>query len=247
MLPLKDDNPTHITPIATYALIGACVLAFLWQLSLTGHEAARISYALGAIPVVVFQTANLPAEIAVLPRSLDFLTLFTSLFLHGGWGHLLGNMLYLWIFGDNVEDAMGHGRFVVFYLICGAVAALVHAAVEPGSPMPTVGASGAISGVLGAYILLYPRAKVLVWAFAFFVFRIPAVFVLGLWFLMQILNLAGAGESNVAWWAHVGGFATGMILILVFKDRHVGLFGTGHLDQTAPVAPDRRRPGRDED
>ena len=253
MLPLRDDNPTHITPYVTFALIGACVLVFLWQFSLSGAEGARAIFALGAIPAVVFQHAYLSPDLAILPSDLDFLTLISSQFLHGGWMHLLGNMLFLWIFGNNVEDAMGHLRFVFFYLICGTVAALIHAAMDTTSTVPTVGASGAISGVLGAYLLLYPRAKVLVWAFAFFVFRLPAFVVLGFWIVMQVLNFGGGGDENVAWMAHIGGFATGMVLVLAFKYRHVGLFGSGHLAQTArpvpvavdtePARPDPPEPG----
>lgn len=234
MIPLKDDNPTHIKPVVSIGLIAACVLAFLWQVMLPGAEAQRMIMGLGAIPAVLFQIRNLPPEIAVFPASLDFLAAVTYMFLHGGWWHLLSNMLYLWVFGDNVEDAMGHRRFLAFYLLCGIAAVLVHGALDPASITPTVGASGAISGVLGAYVLLYPRAKVLV-AFGFFILRVPAWTVLGLWFLMQILNVAGGGESNVAWWAHIGGFAAGMVLILAFKYRHVGLFGAGHLSQTAPL------------
>ena len=240
MLPLKDDNPTHIQPVVSVALIVATALVFLWQVTLPGNEARRAIVALGAIPVVVLQRANLPDEIAMLPPAFDVLTLVTSVFLHGGWGHLLGNMLYLWIFGDNVEDAMGHRRFLAFYLICGVVAALIHTVADPFSTTPTVGASGAISGVLGAYVLLYPRAKVLVWpGILFFTFRLPAAVVLGFWFLMQVLNLAGGGASNVAWWAHIGGMVAGAALIPLFKDRHIGLFGAGHLDQTAPPGTTR--------
>ena len=238
MLPLKDDNPTHIQPMVTWALMAASVLAFLWQVSLPEDEAGRAVVALGAIPAVVFQRVALPDHIAMLPPALELLTVVTSMFLHGGWAHLLGNMLYLWIFGDNVEDAMGHGRFVVFYLICGIVAVLVNAVPDPSSTIPTVGASGAISGVLGAYVLLYPRARVLVWpGILWFTFRLPAWLVLGFWFGMQVLNLAGGGAGNVAWWAHIGGMVCGAALIPFFKYRHVGLFGAGHLSQTAPPRP----------
>ena len=150
MLPLKDDNPKYIKPVVTTCLIAICVLAFLWQLSLTDQEGQRAIYALGAIPAVIFQHVNLVEDITILPPALEALTLVTSMFLHGGWAHLLGNMLYLWIFGDNVEDAMGHGRFVAFYLICGIAAVLINAAPDTSSTTPLVGASGAISGVLGA-------------------------------------------------------------------------------------------------
>jgi len=236
MLPLKDDNPTYIKPMVTWALMAACVLVFVWQVSLPEMEGRRVIVALGAIPAALFQRVALPDHIAMLPPALELMTLVTSMFLHGGWGHLLGNMLYLWIFGDNVEDAMCHGRFVIFYLVCGIVAVLVNAVPDPSSTIPTVGASGAISGVLGAYVILYPRANVLVWSgILWFTFRLPAWMVLGVWFLMQIFNLTGGGASNVAWWAHIGGLVCGAALIPFFKSRHVGLFGDGHLSQTAPV------------
>jgi membrane associated rhomboid family serine protease len=144
--------------------------------------------------------------------------------------HLIGNMLYLWIFGNNIEDAMGHWRFLLFYLLCGAAAALAQVLQDPASEIPMIGASGAIAGVLGAYLLLYPRARVLVLVFlGFFVttLRLPALLVLGLWFVLQFLNAAAAGETGggVAWWAHIGGFVAGLGLILVFRDRRVALFG----------------------
>ena len=234
MLPLKDDNPKYLTPVVTWALMAICIAVFLWQVTLPETEARRAIIALGAIPRVLFQLENLPAKFAILPADLELLTLVTSLFLHGGWEHLLGNMLFLWIFGDNVEDAMGHVRFLVFYLVCGVAAALINALPDPASVVPTIGASGAISGVLGAYLLLYPRAKVVVWAFVVLIFRVPAWLVLGLWFLMQFVNLGGGGEENVAWWAHIGGMVAGMALIPLFKYRYVGLFGTGHIEQTTP-------------
>lgn len=240
MLPLKDDNPKYLKPVVTWTLIGVTVGIFLWQVLLPELEGRRAIVALGAIPAVVFQRANLPVGIAILPASLDFLTVVTSMFLHAGWLHLLGNMLYLWIFGDNVEDAMGHGRFVVFYMVCGVTAVLVNGLPDPASTIPTVGASGAIAGVLGAYLLLYPRAKVLVWAFAWFVFKLPAWVVLGGWLALQVFFAGWGGESNVAWWAHIGGMVAGMILIPLFKYGHVGLFGSGHLTQTTPPIASRR-------
>ena len=232
MLPLKDDNPKYLTPVVTWTLMAVCVVVFLGQLALPPMEARRAVIGLGAIPRVLFQLENLPPRFAVLPAGLEYLTLVTSLFLHGGWAHLLGNLLYLWIFGDNVEDAMGHWRFLVFYLVCGVAANLVNAVADPASGLATIGASGAISGVLGAYLLLYPRARVVVWAFVFFIFRLPAWLVLGFWFLLQFVNLGSGG--NIAWWAHIGGMVAGMALIPLFKYGHVGLFGSGHLEQTKP-------------
>lgn len=231
MLPLKDNNPTHITPYVTYGLIAANVLVFLIMLALPDELEGRAKFALGAIPAVIFQIKEIVAEDAILPSSIDFLSVITSQFLHGGWWHLIYNMLFLWIFGNNIEDAMGHWRFFVFYLLCGIGAALINAGMEPASHIPTIGASGAISGVLGAYLLLYPRAKVLVLAF-YLLLPLPAFLVLGVWIVMQVANLGG-GQSNVAWWAHIGGFAVGMVLILLFKYRHIKLLGKGDLSQTA--------------
>ena len=159
MIPLHDDNPTRHFPFMTVVLIVACVLTFLWQLSLPEPEQRRVVYALGVIPSVLLQDRILPDSIAMVRTEL---TLFTSMFLHGGWLHLVGNMLYLWIFGNNIEDRLGIPLFIVFYVLCGVAAALTQALPDPASVVPMIGASGAISGVLGAYLLLYPRASVLV-------------------------------------------------------------------------------------
>ncbi|HHQ42008.1 MAG TPA: rhomboid family intramembrane serine protease [Chromatiales bacterium] len=225
MIPLHDDNPTTLRPVVTVALIAACVAAFLWQLSLGQDGYRRAVYSLGFIPAVFFGERVLAPELAVVPPAL---TLVTSMFLHGGLWHLLGNMLYLWIFGNNVEDAMGHARFVAFYLLCGIAAALGQGILDPGSTIPMIGASGAISGVLGAYLLLYPHARVLVLIpLGFFsqLVRVPAVLVLGLWFLIQIVSSLAADPSRggVAWFAHIGGFLAGMALIPFFKRRDVPL------------------------
>ncbi len=230
MIPLRDDNPTSITPFVTYAFIVACVLVFLWQMSLgeKGFEAAVL--ALGVTPATLLGDARLPPELYLVP---PVATVFSSMFLHGGFMHLAGNMLYLWIFGNNVEDSMGHVRFVIFYLLCGVAAALAQAWPNPDSTIPMIGASGAISGVLGAYLLLFPRARVLVLiplgAFSRIVY-VPAMFVLGFWFVLQLINtaLSEAGQGGVAWGAHLGGFVAGMILIPVFKYRHVRLFAPRH-------------------
>lgn len=219
MIPLRDDNPTRTTPFFNYGLIAACVAAFAWQLSLGRHAEASI-FAYGLIPDVLLGGAHLPPGLAVVP---PWMTVVTSMFLHGGLMHLLGNMLYLWIFGDNIEDQLGHGRYLAFYLLCGVAAALAQALPDPHSQVPMVGASGAISGVLGAYALRFPRAHVLVLVplgiFSQMV-RLPALLVLGLWFGMQLLSemLAGTGASGagVAFRAHIGGFLAGMALLPVF-------------------------------
>ncbi len=227
MIPLHDDNPTRIRPLVTVALIVLCVLAFLWQISLGDVDQRRLVAGLGLIPVVLLGQAELPPMLELVPAEL---TVVTSMFLHGGWMHLIGNMLYLWIFGNNIEDAMGHWRFVLFYLLCGAAAALAQVLQDPASATPMIGASGAIAGVLGAYLLLYPRARVLVLVFlGFFVttLRLPALLVLGFWFVLQFLNAVVSGEAGggVAWWAHIGGFVAGLGLILLFRDRRVALLG----------------------
>lgn len=218
MIPLSDDNPTRTTPFVSWTILGACVAAFLWQVSL-GPEGMRAAvYSFGLIPDTLLGDARLPAELYQVPPAV---TVLTSMFLHGGWLHLAGNMLYLWIFADNVEDATGHGRFLLFYLLCGVAAALAQALPAPGSQVPMIGASGAMSGVLGGYLLLHPRARVLVLiplGFLLQAVRMPAVLVLGLWFGLQLLSEAYAGEgAGVAFRAHIGGFVAGMLLIPVFK------------------------------
>jgi membrane associated rhomboid family serine protease len=225
MFPVHDDNPTRITPYVTYLLLIACVLVFFWQLSL-GDAQQQAVYSFGVIPSVLFATKSLPVELQILPA---WLTIFSSMFLHGGWMHLIGNMLYLWVFGNNVEDAMGHGRFIVFYLLCGLLAALTQAVLNPDSEIPMVGASGAISGVLGAYLLLHPHARILVIipiGILIYTPWIAAYWVLGFWFVLQILNsLVSASETGgVAYGAHLGGFVAGMLLIPLFKYRLVRLF-----------------------
>jgi membrane associated rhomboid family serine protease len=225
MIPLRDDNPSRITPIVTYALIGACVLVFLWQLSLGPQGGQQAIYAFGVIPAVLFDRVDLPDNLALVP---PYATIFTSMFMHGGWMHLAGNMLYMWIFADNVEDSMGHGRFVVFYLVCGIAAALAQAVPDPTSEVPMVGASGAISGVLGAYLLLHPRARVDVLVpFGFILHRmqLSAGWVLGLWFGLQLFSslTTRPGAAGVAFSAHIGGFVAGAALIPFFKRRDVRL------------------------
>jgi membrane associated rhomboid family serine protease len=219
MIPLKDDNPTRSVPFLTYGLIASCVLVFLWQLSL-GDRMQATFFAYGLIPDVLLGDARLPPELAKIPA---WMTVFTSMFLHGGWMHLIGNMLYLWIFADNVEDDLGHGRFIVFYLLCGVAAALAQALPDPGSQIPMVGASGAISGVLGAYMLRHPRARVLVLVplgFITHLVKLPAMLVLGLWFAMQLLSELLAPEgAGVAFRAHIGGFVAGVVLLPVFYRR----------------------------
>ena len=219
MIPLRDDNPTRSTPVVNFALIALSVIVFLWEVMLPQGEAAKAVYQLGFIPAVFFGRADL-AQHWIAPE----LSIVTSMFMHGGWLHLLGNMLYLWIFGDNVEDRVGHARYVVLYLVCGFAAALAQGLADMSSTVPMVGASGAISGVLGAYIVLYPRANVLVAVpllIVFYTLRVRAWVVLGMWFVGQLLSSLSAQQgAGVAFGAHVGGFVAGVLLIRLFvRDR----------------------------
>jgi membrane associated rhomboid family serine protease len=220
MIPLHDDNPTTRRPIVTVTLIATCVLIFLWQSSLGPRQGAAVVYSFGFIPAVLFEGAALPAELAVVPAGM---TLVTSMFLHGGFMHLAGNMLYLWVFGNNIEDVCGHGRFILFYVLCGLAAAFAQALPDPGSEIPMIGASGAISGVLGAYLLLFPHARVYTLVPLGFVFftTIKAGWLLGFWFVFQLLSGLGSSsaQGGVAFWAHVGGFVAGLPLILLLRDR----------------------------
>jgi membrane associated rhomboid family serine protease len=232
MIPISDDNPTRLTPIMTWALIALCVIVYLWERSLPGSLlGCKMD---GAIRALGFTPASLFGQRVVVPsgcRSFPAVeTIFTSMFLHGSILHIAGNMLYLWIFGNNVEDAMGHVRFVFFYLLCGVAAALTFAYAGPDPSIPMVGASGAISGVLAAYVLLFPRARVTVivpLGIIFYPLTVSAFWVVGFWFVLQLASaaLSGYSEPGVAWWAHVGGFAAGLLLTPVLKSSDFPLFG----------------------
>ncbi len=224
MIPIKDDNPTYTFPIITILLILANIGIFIYQFSL-GSGAQAFVYRLGAVPWEITHFREVPRYPVEYRSAIPgVLTLFTSMFLHGGIIHLLGNMLYLYIFGDNIEALMGHGKFFVFYVGCGLIATLAHVVPNPNSTIPMVGASGAISGVLGAYLLRYPRAKVhvlIIFLLFIRVVRVSALFVLGFWFLMQVFNGFVQSGGGVAWFAHIGGFIAGMVLVFFFekKDR----------------------------
>ena len=216
MIPLRDDNPVRATPVVTIGIIALCVLVFIWEWTLPPDEAAVAVYQYGFLPGALFGSVRVEGAV-VAPA----LTIFSSMFLHGGLLHLLGNMLYLWIFGDNIEDRLGRVRYIAFYLICGVVAALAQALPNMDSDIPMIGASGAISGVLGAYLVLYPRANVLVVLpvfIVFYTFRVPALLVLGFWFLGQLMSsIAQSGQGGgIAFGAHVGGFLAGLVLIRLF-------------------------------
>ena len=213
MIPLKDDNPTSGKPIVTYLLIGLCVLIFLIQLSSQSYKTGQLFYSYGLIPSVLMGHNQLPADLYVVP---GYITIFTSMFMHGGFMHLIGNMLYMWIFADNIEDNLGPKRFIIFYILCGIGAAMTQVLMDVNSQIPMVGASGAIGGVLGAYLINHPKAKVLVLIpFGFFsqLIKIKALYVLGFWFILQFISSGG----GVAYAAHIGGFVSGMILILFFN------------------------------
>ena len=213
MIPLRDDNPAQSVPVVTRTLIVVNVLAFIVELS-QGEALPEFLRDWGVVPGRLF--ASFTGETS-LPVELS--TMVTSLFLHAGWLHLIGNMWYLWIFGDNVEDKMGSWRFLGFYLTAGLVAALVHSAFIPGSPVPTVGASGAIAGVLGAYAMAFPRARVLTLVPIFFFFQVialPALLLLGIWFVLQFISGTlsfGGASGGVAWWAHIAGFLFGFVMM----------------------------------
>ena len=226
--PLFDDNPTQRSPYVSWAIIATCVLVFLWQTSLDGRAEQIAFFQFGFVPANISGAAPLPPSLVALPA---WATIFSSMFLHGGLMHIGGNMLYLWIFGDNVEDSMGRLKFAIFYLTCGAAAALTQFAVDPASRIPMVGASGGIAGVLGAYLILHPKAVIRTFLL-FLVFirfiNLPAWVVLGIWIGGQFLAVPAALDSNgggVAYFAHIGGFVAGMVLVPFFKRVDVPLFG----------------------
>jgi membrane associated rhomboid family serine protease len=210
MIPLRDVIPSRTVPFVTVTIIVLNAAAWILEISMPSRELNEFLFVWG-----------------VVPARLHLVTLITSMFLHGGWSHIIGNMWYLWIFGDNVEDRFGHGRFLVFYLICGMTAAFGQIIMEPGSMVPTIGASGAIAGVMGAYFVLFPSSRVLtlIPIFFFDIIEVPAIFLLGFWFLMQLVNAgavaatAGTGGGGVAFAAHVAGFLIGVLGVFVFRKR----------------------------
>jgi len=235
-LPLYDDNPTQRPPVATWFLIGSCIGAFWWQL---GHDQRQVLLSFGMIPAVLFGSADLAPALRLVP---PWATLLTSMFLHGGWFHLIGNMVFLWIFGNNVEDALGRGRYLLLYLTSGVVAALCQGLSSPADPVPMVGASGAIAGVLGAYLLLYPwsQVHVFLWIVIFFrIVTVPAWILLGLWFAMQLASglTRPAGTPGVAFWAHVGGFLSGLVLVVVLRPSELTLLNAPRSRGFATIRP----------
>jgi membrane associated rhomboid family serine protease len=238
MIPISDENPTLRTPVMTYLLV-AVTLAVWFFVQGAGFDPLVLATSvcnLGLVPGEVTKEAALGTAVPIGPGlacvvddfSINYLTPITSMFLHGSWGHILGNLLFFWVFGNNIEDSMGRFRFLVFYLVCGLVAAATHVLLDPGSPVPTVGASGAISGIMGAYLLLYPRVHVKMMVPIIiipFFFRVPAWAVLIWWFFVQVvtglpqlMQLRPEISGGVAVWAHVGGFVAGVVLAKLFED-----------------------------
>jgi membrane associated rhomboid family serine protease len=223
MFPIRDNVPSRSFPVVTVALIAANTAVFLYEVALGSRGLAGFISHNALIPDQV--TVHF-SEAASAPREV-FLPFFTAMFLHGGWLHLIGNMWYLWIFGDNVEDRLGHVKFLVFYVLCGLLGNVAHYALNTASTLPALGASGAIAGVLGAYVVSYPGARILVLLPIFFFIQfveLPALVVLGFWFVLQFLSgaasVAATGESGgTAWWAHIGGFLGGMALFYLFRPR----------------------------
>src|SRR6266542_3077928 len=241
MIPLSDEHPTLRTPVMTYLILAAIIAVWLFVQG-AGFNEFRLAASicnLGLVPGELTHLARIGTGVplgdgwacVIDNEPINRLTPLTSMFLHGSWGHLLGNCLFFWVFGNNVEDSMGRLRFLVFYLLCGLAAAATHVLVQPGSPVPTVGASGAISGVLGAYLVLYPRVRVrMLFFFIFFirVIPIPAWAVLLWWFAWQVIgglpaltSMRPEVSSGVAVWAHIGGFITGVVLVKLFEDRRL--------------------------
>jgi rhomboid family protein len=229
VIPIRDDNPHFLTPYATYAIIGLNIFAWVVLQGLGAEPRLSSSVCgFGLIPGELLHTVPagtivaLGAERAcVLGDTAVWYTTITSMFMHGSWSHIIGNMWFMWIFGNNVEDAMGHARFLAFYLLCGLVAASVQTLTNTDSLIPMIGASGAIGGVMGGYVLLYPRVNVHLFFPPVFFFAVPAIFMLGYWFLIQLVSGFGAlggDEGGVAFWAHIGGFVAGVLLVLVFRN-----------------------------
>lgn len=211
MIPLRDTEPSFTKPFVTVTIIVINVFAFFFEIALDE-----------------FSRNELMAVFGIVPARLQYSSLITSMFLHGGWMHLIGNMWFLWIYGDNIEDILGHGKYLMFYLLCGVAAGLVHVIAEPSSRIPTIGASGAIAGVMGAYMAKFPRSKILTlvpFIIFFTTLEIPAVLILAYWFLLQLFSGVGqigyssAAQGGIAFWAHIGGFVAGFVLVKMLPTR----------------------------
>lgn len=226
-LPLHDKNPLTFVAFqfVTVVLIILCTLVFWWQSGLEQQAGILAALGYGYVPALMFDGQSLPDQVSSLPSGL---TLGSYIFMHASWMHLIGNMLFLWVFGDNVEDAMGHVRFLLFFLGCGVAAGLTHGLMEPYSVSPLVGASGAVAGVLGAYLMLHPRVKVLVLLFSRIPIHLPAHLLLLGWLIYQLAQVYWlGGPGNTAWWAHIGGFVVGALLVIPMRQPDVPLFDRG--------------------
>lgn len=248
-LPLHDKNPrVRIDkPWVTWGLVLACCAVFVAETQMPSRQLEELLFGLGIVPATLLGDRALAPDLFLIP---PILTLFSSLFLHGDFMHLIGNMAYLWVFGDNIEDSMGHVRFLGFYLLCGVAAGLAQAGADPAAVIPTIGASGAISGVLGGYLILHPKARILVPIIIIPIY-LPAYLLLIFWIGFQLFSAAAAGTAggDVAWWAHIGGFIAGMALIVIFRHKTIPLFGgdlypKGLKMTVAEHRPDRRPSGQ---
>jgi membrane associated rhomboid family serine protease len=251
LMPIGDDNEGRIlTPYVTYALIAINVVVFIF-LQLPSDA---FTYAFSVVPREITQNRDIVETVRVGGGAIQLgpgpkpiqLTILSAMFMHGGWAHLFGNMLYLWIFGDNVEDAMGHVKFLIFYLLCGLAATLAHVMSGPNSLIPSLGASGAIAGVLGGYLILYPARKVRVLIGYMGIVAMPAILVIGLWIAMQLFSGFGSiavtdeSRGGVAYWAHIGGAVAGLILVWLFRNRDTRLRATQRMNTPAPSFFDKR-------
>ena len=223
-VPIHDKNALKFISFqrVTFGLIAANIAVFLWQLSLSAKLSGALVVVAGVTPTSLMGSIPLPPEFALLPPEL---TLFTYMFLHGSWMHLIANMIFLWVFGDNIEDAMGHLKFLFFYLTCGVVAGYAHAFMEPQSGAPMIGASGATAGVIGAYLLLYPKVKVWVLVLMRIPVRLPAYWILAFWAGFQVYFMLFSDNTTTAWWAHIGGFITGIALVILLHRPEIPLLG----------------------
>jgi membrane associated rhomboid family serine protease len=226
MIPIRDDTPRFSAPFVTYFIIALNTLVFLFELSVSEQGRGALNGLIYHFGVVPLRFDHILAAWPASSLTGLFLPILTSMFLHASWLHLIGNMWFLWIFGDNIEDYLGHFSYLFFYLVCGFAAAITHILLNAGSRLPSVGASGAIAGVMGAYFVLYPKARVMMWFPPIFFFHLPAWLVLGYWFFMQFLSgaatsIAETSQTNggIAFWAHVGGFVAGIVLIKVLPER----------------------------
>lgn len=226
MIPLRDDQPCFSTPFINYFLIALNVLVFLFELSVGFQSRGQLNALLFQFGVVPRVEIGLLTGVPTFAPGAALVPILTSMFLHASWPHIIGNMWVLWIFGDNIEDYLGHFRYLLFYLLSGMAASFTHIILNANSQVPSVGASGAIAGVMGAYFVLYPRARVLVWFPPIFLFHIPAWLMLGYWFFSQFISGAATSiaettqsSGGIAFWAHVGGFVAGILMIKLFPER----------------------------